>query len=161
MRSPRGVFRNEAIRSKERLFQESGHANPRLHPREQVRQRPDQPFAWHDEGSESVDPKTGWRYDTKPSSSSSSSEWQPSSWWQSSAWSEKSRSSERHFIGTKNCVPLTGNGDSLVSDGRCKHCTQPTHTPHSRTRDFSRLAQDSSHRVNIFIVSHKTVILHV
>ena len=35
------------------------HANPRLHPREQVRQRPDQPFAWHDEGSERVDPKTG------------------------------------------------------------------------------------------------------
>ena len=66
----------DAIRIKERLFQEPGHANPRLHPREQVRQRPDQPFAWHDEGSERVDPKTGWRwYGTKPSQSSFSSEW--------------------------------------------------------------------------------------
>ena len=62
---------------KERLYRESGKANPRLHPREQVRQRPDQPSAWHDEGSERVDPKTGWRwYDTKPSASSSSSGWQ-------------------------------------------------------------------------------------
>ena len=52
----------EAMRSEERLHQESGHANPRLHPREQVRQRPDQPCAWHDEGSERVDPKTGWRW---------------------------------------------------------------------------------------------------
>ena len=57
----------EAIRIKERLHQESGHANPRPHPREQVRQRPDRPSAWHDEGSERVDPKTGWRwYDTMP-----------------------------------------------------------------------------------------------
>ena len=53
----------------------------RLHPSEQVRQRPGQPFAWHDEGSERVDPKTGWRwYTSNPSaSSSSSSGWQPSS----------------------------------------------------------------------------------
>ena len=45
----------EATRIKERLYQESG-------PREHVRQRPDQPFAWHDEGFERVDPKTGWRW---------------------------------------------------------------------------------------------------
>ena len=49
----------EAVRIEERLYQESGHANPRLQPREQVRQRADQLFAWHDEGSERVDPKTG------------------------------------------------------------------------------------------------------
>ena len=49
----------EAIRIKERLYQEAGHADPRLHPREQVRQRPNQPFAGHDEASECVDPKTG------------------------------------------------------------------------------------------------------
>ena len=40
----------EVRRIKERLHQESGKANTRLHPREQVRQRPDKPFAWHDEG---------------------------------------------------------------------------------------------------------------
>ena len=52
----------ETIRIQERLYQDSGHANPRLHPRKQVRQRPDQPIAWHDEGSERVDPKTDWRW---------------------------------------------------------------------------------------------------
>ena len=30
----------------------------------------------------------------------------------------------------------------------CKHYTKPTHTSHSRTRDFSRWAQDLSHHVN-------------
>ena len=64
----------ETKRIKECLYQESGHAHQRLHPREQVRQRPDQPFAWHNEGSERVNPKTGWKwYDTQPSASSSSS----------------------------------------------------------------------------------------
>ena len=29
-----------------------------------------------------------------------------------------------------------------------QHYTKPTHTSHSRTRDFSRVAQDLSHRVN-------------
>ena len=53
-------------------------------------------------------------------------------------------------------VSLAGNGGSLVSDGRCKHCTKPTHTSHSRTRDVSRLAQDLCHRVDrIRSVSHK------
>ena len=48
---------------------------------------------------------------------------------------------------TSQGVSLTGNGDSLVSDGVCKHHTKPTHTSYSRTRDFSRVAQDLSHRV--------------
>ena len=100
----------DAIRIKECSYQEPGHANPRLHPREQFRQRPDQPFAWHDEGPERVDPKTGWRwYDTKPSPSSSSSEWQPSSWWQSSSCSQTSRWCD--FLSQDGS--LTGNGDSL------------------------------------------------
>ena len=142
----------EAIRIKERLYQESGHANPRHHPREQVRQRPDQPFAWHDEGSEPVDPKTGWRwYDTKPSPSSSSSGWHPSSWWQSSSWSQTSRWCERFFHKSRCCA--AGNGDSLVSGGECEHYTQPTDTSHSRTRDFSPVAQDLGHRVRIHSVS--------
>ena len=55
----------EAKRIKERLFQESGQSHPRLHAREQVRMRPDQPFAWHDEGWERVDPKTGGRWMTR------------------------------------------------------------------------------------------------
>ena len=51
-------------------------------------------FAWHDEGSERVDPKTGWRwYDTQAAASSSFFflGWQPSSWWQSSSWSQTSK----------------------------------------------------------------------
>ena len=51
----------EAIRSRERPKRESGPAHPRPHRWEQVRQRRDQPFAGHDEGSERVDPKTGWK----------------------------------------------------------------------------------------------------
>ena len=46
----------EATRIRERLYQESGKANTRLHPCERVRQRPGQPFAWNDEGSERVHP---------------------------------------------------------------------------------------------------------
>ena len=34
---------------------------------------------------------------------------------------------------------LTGNGDSLVSDGVCKDYTKPTHTSQFRTRDFFSL----------------------
>ena len=45
-------------------------------------------------------------------------------------------------------VSLSGNEDALVIDGVCKHYTKPTHTSHSRTRDFSRVAQDLSHRGN-------------
>ena len=40
---------HEAIKIKERLYEESGKGNTRLHPSEQVRQRPGQPFAWHNE----------------------------------------------------------------------------------------------------------------
>ena len=35
---------HEAIKIKDRLYEESGKGNTRLHPSEQVRQRPDQPF---------------------------------------------------------------------------------------------------------------------
>ena len=41
----------EAKKICQRLHQESGQAHHRLHPREQVRSRPDEPFAWYDEGS--------------------------------------------------------------------------------------------------------------
>ena len=51
----------EAKKTCQRLYQESGQAHHRLHPREQVRSRPDQPFAWHDEGFERVNAKTGWK----------------------------------------------------------------------------------------------------
>ena len=79
----------EAKKICQRLYQESGQAHRRLHPREQVRSRPDQPFAWHDEGLERVDPKTGWKwYDTQKTPSCSSSGWQSSAWWQSSSWSQ-------------------------------------------------------------------------
>ena len=38
---------HEAIKIKERSHEESGKGNTRLHPSEQVRQRPSQPFSWH------------------------------------------------------------------------------------------------------------------
>ena len=57
-------------------------------------------------------------------------------------------------------VSLAGNGESLVSDGRCKHYTKPTHTSHSRTRDlFSRGSRLESIESGI-VVSHKIVFLH-
>ena len=79
---------HEAINIKD---EESGKANTRLHPSEQVRQRPGQPFAWHDEGNERVDPRTGWRwYFSTASSSSSSTCWKSSEkWWQAWSWDEQ------------------------------------------------------------------------
>ena len=143
----------EAIRIKERLFQESCHDNLGLHLREEVVQRPEQPFAWHDDGSERGDPKAGWWWDdTKPSKSSSSSEWQRSSWWQSSSWSSTSRWGKRLFFRKCQGVSLTGNVDSFASDGGCQHYTKLAHTSHSRTGDSSRVAQDLSHRVRIFTI---------
>ena len=38
----------------------------------------------------------------------------------------------------------------------CQHYTKPTHTSHSCTRDFSRLAQDLSHRVRNHCVSQNS-----
>ena len=83
---------------------------------------------------------------SNPSTSSSSSWWQSfEKWWQASSWDEQ------FFIKKKKKqlqgVSLTGIGDSLLREGWCKHHTNPTHTSHFRTRDFSRLAQDLSHRV--------------
>ena len=73
----------EAKKTCPRRYQESGQAHHRRHPREQVRPRPDEPFAWQDECSERVNPKTAWKwYDTQPAASSSYSRWQPSAWWQ-------------------------------------------------------------------------------
>ena len=139
----------------ELLYQESGQAHHRLHPREQVRVRPDQPLAWHDEGSKRVDPKTGWKwYDTQPAASSSSSGWQPSARRQSSSWSQTSTGVGVFFFSSQG-VSLAGNGDSFVNDGVCKHCTQPTHTSHARTREFSRVAQDLSHRVRFHVALTK------
>ena len=69
---------HEAIKIKGRFFEESGKAKTRLHPSAQVRQRPGQPFAWHSEGTDRVDTKTGWKWYLSAASSSSSS-----SWWKS------------------------------------------------------------------------------
>ena len=126
----------EAKRICDRLYQESGHAHHRLHPREQVRMRPDQLFAWHDEGSERVDPMTGWKwYDTQSAASSSSTGWQPSTWWQSSSGSQKSKWSERYFFKKSRCSAYR-QWRFLCKRQGCKHYTQPTQTSHSRTRDL-------------------------
>ena len=39
-------------------------------------------------------------------------------------------------------------GETLIDIMLCKHFTKPTHKSHSRTRDFSSVSQDLSHRVN-------------
>ena len=73
--------------------------------------------------------------------SSSSSWWQSTDqWWQVSSWDEQFFF---FFFNPKlQGVSLTGNGDSFVTDGRCKHYTIPAYIPHFRTREFSRVAQD-------------------
>ena len=50
-----------------------------------------QSFAWHDEGTERVDLRTGWRWSLSTASSSSSSTWWISSekWWQAWSWDEQ------------------------------------------------------------------------
>ena len=65
----------EAIKIKERLYKEYREGNARLHPSEQVRQRASQPFFQSSEGTEGVDPKTGWKWYPSAASSSSSSSW--------------------------------------------------------------------------------------
>ena len=116
-----------------------------VYPRKQVRMRQDEPFAWHDEGSERVDPKTGWKwYDTQPAANSSSPGWL-SVWWQSSSWSQASKWFERYFL--NQGVSLAGNADSLNAMGGANTQTQPTHASHARTPEFfsrgSRLESSS------------------
>ena len=145
----------EAKKLCERRNRESGQAHHRPHPRDKVRMRPDQPFAWRNEGSERVDPKTDWKwYDTQPAASSSSLGWQPSSSLQSSSWSQTLKWDERSFF-TKQGVSLTGNGDSLVSDGVCQHFTQPTHTSPARTVDFFSFGSRLKSSSQVSCVSHK------
>ena len=151
----------EAKRMKERLYQESGKADARLHPSEQVRQRPGQPFTWHDEGSERVDPKDGLKV----------VQLEPHQPGLLPRDGNRLRGGNllhghRHQDGVNDSFFQTkprvkeGNGDSLGSDGVCKDCTKPTHTSHCRSRDFSRLAEDLSHQVRNRCVS-QTVILHL
>ena len=71
----------EAQRTKERLYEEHGKGNTRIYPKDQVRQRRSQQFSGTEEGSERVDPRTGWRWFDHPSTSTSSSSWQAASWW--------------------------------------------------------------------------------
>ena len=82
---------HEATKIKERLNEESGKGNTGLHPSEQVRQRPSQPFSRHSEGTERGDPKTRWIWYSSAASSSSSSSWWQSSdiWWQASSWDDQ------------------------------------------------------------------------
>ena len=64
---------------------------------------------------------------------------------------------QRHQSGVndfleKQCFSLTNNVDSLVSDGGCKHCTQPTRIIRAHTW-FSSLVRDLNHRIKIHNVS--------
>ena len=109
----------EAKKTHERLFQEHGKGNTRLHPKDQVRQRRSQQLTGTEEGTERVDPKTGWKWYEHPSTSSSPSSWQAASWRKSSSWNA------RYFLNGHKVFSLTGNGDSFVSDGRCTQDTKP------------------------------------
>ena len=61
----------EVRRTHERLHEVHGKGNTRLHSNDQVRHRRTQQFTGTEEGSERVDPKTGWRWYDYPSTSSS------------------------------------------------------------------------------------------
>ena len=71
----------DAVKIKDRLYRESGGANPKIQPSKQVRQRADQAFSRSSEVAERVDPKTGWRWYPPCTSSSSSSWWTPTDEW--------------------------------------------------------------------------------
>ena len=79
----------EAERTNQRLYEEHGKGNTRLHTMDQIRQRRSQQPTGTKEGSERIHPKTGWRRHDHPSTSSSSSSWQAASWWTSSSWNER------------------------------------------------------------------------
>ena len=88
-------------------------------------------------------PKTGWRGGTTSAVHHQAhlrQWWQPSSWWQSSSWwqAPKLGWTDDCSLSQSQCqgVSLTGNGDSLASDGRCKHNTKTAHASHSLARDF-------------------------
>ena len=49
---PKGSISEKITKKPSNQRAMSGKANTGLHPSEQVRQRPGQPFAWHDEGTE-------------------------------------------------------------------------------------------------------------
>ena len=112
----------EARRTHERLYEEHGKGNTRLHPKDQVRQRRRQQFVATEERSECVHPKTGWR-------------------WQVLHLHVGKQLLECAIIfynGLK-VFSLTGNDGSLVSDGGCTQDTKPARNvtfPH--TCFFSR-----------------------
>ena len=110
---------HEAIKIKKRKYEESGKRNTTLHPSEQVRQRTGEPFAWHSEGTERVDSKTGWKWYLSAASSSSSSSWWKSSekWWQASSWDE-----QRFFL---FLIQVSRCFEFLASDCVCKHVELP------------------------------------
>ena len=80
----------EAIKIKERLYEESGEARPRIHSTKQVWQKANQPFSRSSAGAERFDPKTGCKWYLSTASSSSSLSWWQSSdkWWQTWTWDE-------------------------------------------------------------------------
>ena len=78
----------EAKKTCDGLYREyaatAGYVNTRIHPQDQVRQRPEQQFEGHEADFYRIDSDTGWKYyllATTTSCSSSSSWWRPSHSW--------------------------------------------------------------------------------
>ena len=95
-------------------------AHHRLHPREQVRSRPDQPFAWHDEGAERVD-----RLEVVPHSASSKLFFpRMATVCVVAIFFMVTDIKVSDIFFHNQGVSLTGNGSSLVSDGVCEHHTE-------------------------------------
>ena len=88
----------EAKKTCERLYREyaaaAGYVNTRIHPQDQVRQRPEQQFEGQEADFYRIDPETGWKYyllATTTRTSSSLSWWRPSdSWWTAWNWDSSS-----------------------------------------------------------------------
>ena len=128
----------EADRTYERLYEEHGKDNTRLHPKDQVRQRRSQRFTETEERSERVDPKTNSRWYDHLSTSSSSQ------------IGKQLHGGNLHH-GMSDLFSLTSNGDSLVSDRAYKRrqtrkqCHVPAHV--------SFLTQCSLLVVSVFVIS--------
>ena len=127
----------EAKRNKGRLYEDSGEGNTKIHPNKPVRQRENQPFSGSREMSRTNCPENwmeiGFRLQPHPT--------------RLRRGGNHRTNGGRHRVETKSVFyfnpklqgfSLTGNGDSLASDGRCKHYTNSKHTSHFRKRDFSR-----------------------
>ena len=144
----------DAIRIKERLYEEFGEGRTKLHPSNQVRQRANQPFLRFSEGAERVDPKLDGDGILYHLIKFIFVMWQSSKkWWQASSWMN-SEIFDFCFAHRQWRFPLQPTG--------CKTYTTPAHIPHFRnTWIFSRGSRlESSSQQGVF-VSWQNSLVHI